>query len=215
MRRIVLAAALLLLAGDLQAHDFWIEPSTFHPLQGAIIAVGLRVGQNYVGDAVPHFSRAIEQFFVRQGGADQPIEGSDGVDPAGFFRADGQATALIAYRSAGSYIELPPGQFEDYLRLYGLERIIGLRTTRGERAKPGRENFFRYAKALLTGRQTSAAVTKPLGFAYEIVPDDDPTARPAPFRGHILYDGKPLADALVVAILHSDPAVQLQVRSDA
>lgn len=215
MRRIVLAAALLLFANKLQAHDFWIEPSTFHPQQGVTVAVGLRVGQNYVGDAVPYFSRAIEQFFVRQGGADQPIEGSDGIDPAGFFRADGQATALIAYRSAGSYIELPPGPFEDYLRLYGLERVIGLRTARGERAKPGRENFFRYTKALLTGGQTSAAVTKPLGFAYEIIPDDDPTARLAPFRGHVLYDGKPLADALVVAILHSDPAVQLHVRSDA
>ena len=178
MRRIALAAALLLLAGDLQAHDFWIEPSTFHPLPGATVAVGLRVGQNFVGDPVPRFSRGrSQQFFVRQDGADQPIEGSDGIDPAGFLRADGQATALIAYRSTGSYIELPPGQFEDYLRLYGLERIIGLRTTRGERAKPGREHFFRYAKALLTGRQTSAAVTKPLGFAYEIVPDDDPTAR--------------------------------------
>jgi hypothetical protein len=215
MRCIVLAAALLLLADNLQAHDFWIEPSTFRPLPGTTVAVGLRVGQNYVGDAVPYLSRAIEQFFVRQGGADQPIEGSDGIDPAGFFRADGQATALIAYRSAGSYIELPADQFEDYLRLYGLDKIISERTRRGERAKPGRESFFRYAKALLTGGQTSAAITKPLGFAYEIVPDDDPTTRPARFRGHVLYDGKPLADALVVAIQRSNPSVQLQARSDA
>jgi len=214
VRRMALAAAALLLAGRVQAHDFWIEPSTFHPLPGTAVAVGLRVGQNFVGDPVPRYSASIEQFVIRQGGSEQPIGGSDNIDPAGFFRADGQSTAVIAYRSTGSYIELPADKFEDYLRQYGLERIIDLRAGRGERAKPGRERFYRFAKALLTGRQPSAAVAKPLGFAYEIVPEDDPTTRLAPFRGLILYNGKPLADALVVAILHSDPSTQLTVRSD-
>ena len=215
VRQMVLAAAALLLAGSVQAHDFWIEPSTFHPQPGTTVAVGLRVGQNFVGDPVPRFSALIEQFVIRQAGSEQPIGGSDNIDPAGFFRADGQSTAVIAYRSIGSYIELPADKFEDYLRQYGLERIIDLRAGRAERAKPGRERFYRFAKALLTGQQHSAAVAKPLGFAYEIVPEDDPTARLAPFRGRILYDGKPLADALVVAILHSDPSAQLTARSDA
>lgn len=215
VRQIVLAAALVLSAGDLQAHDFWIEPSTFHPLPGTTVSVGLRVGQNFIGDPVPRFSRLIEQFFIRQSGGDQPIEGSDNIDPAGFLRADGQATAVIAYRSTGSFIELPPDKFEDYLRQYGLDRIIDLRTARGERGKPGREHFYRYAKALLTGQQPSTAITKPLGLAYEIVFADDPTVRLAPFRGRILYDGKPLNGALVMALLHSDPSKPLTARSDA
>ena len=58
-------------------------------------------------------------------------------------------------------------------------------------------------------------VSKPLGLAYEIVPDADPTRRLAPFRGRIFYDGKPLAGALVVALLHNEPKVRLQARSDA
>jgi uncharacterized GH25 family protein len=215
MRRVILVAALLLFADKLQAHDFWIEPSTFHPAPGQTVAVGLRVGQNYIGDAVPRFSRLIENFFIRQGGSDQMIEGSDGIDPAGFLRADGQATALIAYSSLGSPIELPADKFEEYLRLYGLDEIIRERSRRGERAKPGREIFFRYAKALLSGREPSAAISKPLDFVYEIVPDDDPTARPGPLRGHILYKGKPLGDALVVALWRDDPAVQLMTHSDA
>jgi uncharacterized GH25 family protein len=214
-RQIALAAALLLAAGDVYAHDFWIEPSTFHPPPGSTVAVGLRVGQNFIGDAVPRFASSIEQFVVRQAGSEQPINGSENIDPAGWLRADGQSTAVIAYRSAGSFVELPAEKFEDYLRQEGLERIIDIRAKRGQRDKPGRERFYRYAKALLTGEQPSAAVTQPLGLPYEIVPDDDPTARLARFGGRVLYDGKPLAEALVVAMLRSDPSVRLTVRSDA
>ena len=215
MRRMMLAAAALLLADSVQAHDFWIEPSTFHPMPGATVAVGLRVGQNFIGDPVPRLSRTIEQFFIRQGGGEQPIGGSDNIDPAGILRADGHATAIIAYRSSGSFVELEAKKFEDYLRQEGLERIVALRAERGEREKPGRERFYRFAKALLAGERPSAAVTKPLLLAYEIVPDDDPTVRLAPLHGRVLFDGKPLAGALVVAMLRGDPATRLMARSDA
>jgi uncharacterized GH25 family protein len=215
LTRIALTAAALVAAGAAQAHDFWIEPSTFHPMPGASVAVGLRVGQDFVGDPVPRLSRTIEKFFIRQGGDEQPIGGSDNIDPAGILRADGNSTAVIAYSSLGAYIELPAEKFEDYLRLYDLERIIDMRTDRGERSKPGRERFYRYAKALLTGKQSSARVTQALGLSYEIVPDDDPTGKFAAFHGRVLYEGKPLAGALVVALLHSDPKVAATARSDA
>lgn len=208
-------AAVLAAAGPLRAHDLWIEPSTFHPSEGQTVAVGLRVGQNFVGDPVPRFSRAIEQFVVRQGGTEQEISGNENIDPAGWLRADGTATAMIVYRSQPSYIELAADKFEDYLRLEGLDRIIDMRTERGERAKPGHEYFSRYAKALLTGERTSPAVTQPLGLTFEIVPDVDPTTGAAPLRGRVLYRGKPLAGALVVALWRNDPSVRLTLRSDA
>jgi uncharacterized GH25 family protein len=214
VRGAALAAAVVLAAADVQAHDFWIEPSTFRPLPGAIVAVGLRVGQNFVGDPVPRWSGSIEQFFVRQGGSEQPIGGTENTDPAGWFRADGQSTAVIAYQSGGSFTELPADEFEDYLRLEGLERIIDLRAQRREREKPGRERFYRYAKALLTGTTPPGAATQPLGFVYEIVPDNDPTAPLDVFRGRVLHEGKPLPGALVVAMLHGEPLVRLSARSD-
>jgi uncharacterized GH25 family protein len=215
VRGIAVAAVMLAAAGSVRAHDLWIEPSTFHPTAGATVAVGLRVGQNFIGDPVPRFSRAIEQFVVRQDGSEQPIGGLENTDPAGWLRADGRSTAMIVYRSQASFIELPADKFEDYLRLEGLDRIIDMRTERGERAKPGREYFSRYAKALLAGERASADVTQPLGLAYEIVPQADPTAGAVPFRGQVLYGGKPLAGALVVAIWRDDPSLRLTMRSDA
>lgn len=209
-----MAAAVVLAAGDAQAHDFWIEPSTFHPVAGTSVAVGLRVGQNFVGDPVPRFSSSIEQFFVRQGGGEQQINGMENIDPAGWFRADGQSTAVIAYRSSGSFTELPAEKFEDYLRQEGLDRIIDMRAARGERAKPGRERFYRFAKALLAGKTPSAAATQPLKFGYDIIPDSDPTVPSAAFRGRVLHAGKPLAGTLVMAVPHNDPSARLTARSD-
>jgi hypothetical protein len=41
-------AAALFVTGSAQEHDFWIEPSTFRPPPGAIVAVHLWVGENFV-----------------------------------------------------------------------------------------------------------------------------------------------------------------------
>ena len=204
------------MAAPARAHDFWIEPSAFKPSPGSIVAVHLWVGQDFAGDPVPRQSGAIEQFFIRQNGADADIGGANHIDPAGLFRAGGDTTAAIGYRSSGSDIELPADKFEDYLRQYGLDAIVAERSRRGEAQKPGRERFFRYAKALLTGGRADATATRPLGFAYEIVPRDDPTVPLAgPLRGTILYDGKPLAGALVEALWRDDPSIKLAMRSDA
>ena len=175
----------------------------------------MRVGQNFVGDPVPRLSRTFEQFAIRQSGSEQPVEGLENINPAGFLRADAQATAVVAYRSSGSFVELTAEKFEEYLRQEGLDSIIAERTKRGERGKPGRERFYRYAKALLTGAQPSAAISQPLGLSYEIVPSDDPTRALAPLRGRVLHGGKPLPGALVVAMLRSDASVRLTTHADA
>src|SRR5262245_37503020 len=108
MRSLAFAAAVLLATACAQAHDFWIEPSTFHPAPGAMVSVGLRVGQNFIGDPVPRVSAFIAAFSVRQNGKDRDVVGSDHIDPAGFLPVDGSATATISYASTGAYIELPP-----------------------------------------------------------------------------------------------------------
>lgn len=212
IRGIVFAAALLL-TGNARAHDFWIEPSTFKPQAGAMIAVHLRVGEKFIGDPVPRQSGSIDRFFVRESGSDTDIGGANNIDPAGLFRGSGE-TAVIGYSSNGSSTELPAARFEDYLRQYGLAAIIEERLRRGETARPGRERFYRYAKALLTGTTKSGTAMQALGFAYEIVPGDDPIASTGPLRGRVFYNGKPLAGALVEALWRDDPSIRIATRSD-
>ena len=42
MRQLSLFLAILLIPGIAEAHDFWIEPSTFHPAAGTTVSAALR-----------------------------------------------------------------------------------------------------------------------------------------------------------------------------
>jgi uncharacterized GH25 family protein len=182
------------------AHDFWIEPSTFHPAPGQTVLVSLRVGQSFAGDPVPRSAQLIDSFTVN----DKPILGFENHDPAGFFRADNGSVSMIGYRSKPSPLELDAAKFEQFLRDEGLEAIRAQRARRGESNKPDRERFYRYAKSLI-----GSGATKPFGWRLEIVPDTDPS------RVQVVFEGKPLAGALVTALYRDDPSLKLQLRTDA
>ena len=53
------------------------------------MSVGLRVGQDFIGDPVPRLSPFIATFYVRQNGVDHDVSGADRIDPAGVLRAEG------------------------------------------------------------------------------------------------------------------------------
>lgn len=215
MKSFLLGLAALLTAAALRAHDFRLEPSTFHPEHGQTVSVGLRVGQDFLSDPVPRQSTYIRSFVVKQGREQHDVDGIDGSDPAGFFTADATQPAIIGYQSNPVPTELPAAKFEAYLRQYGLESIIDRRAQRGERQKPGKEIFLRCAKAILTGARASLAATQPLGMRYEIVPSIDPTHDAGAFRGRILFERTPLRGALVTAVFRDDPKLRMSTRSAA
>jgi uncharacterized GH25 family protein len=214
-RHAALAVMLAIGIAPLAAHDFWIEPSSFRPETGSVVGIGLRVGQNFTGDPVRRSSDLIEKFVVKQGDRETEIAGTEGSDPAGVVVAKGRETTIVAYQSKPAFLEMPASRFEEYLRLEGLESIIAARRAGGQRGKPGLENFERCAKALLTGAVASPAVSTPIGFELEIVPDKDPTVHAGRFAGTVLYQGVPLAGALVTAMPSANPAARSSVRTDA
>src|SRR5437899_5388821 len=65
------------------AHDFWMEPSSFRPAVGSVVTIGLRVGQDFIGDPVPRDSQLIERFVVRDSASERNLGGIEGQDPAG------------------------------------------------------------------------------------------------------------------------------------
>ena len=211
MRRLF-ALLIYIAAPAALAHDFWIEPSTFRPPVGVMISAGLRVGQNWIGDPVARDSSVIDQFVIRDNGGQRAIAGFEGHDPAGLFRVEKAGGAIVGYRSRPQHLELPPEKFEQYLRDEGLERIIAIRAQRGESKKPSQEIYSRCAKSLLVAGDGASRFEKPLGFRYEIVPlkmsGDAIDVR-------LLYESKPLAGAMVVAMHRDDPSLRIRIRTDA
>ncbi len=195
------------------AHDFWIEPSTFRPAVGQTMTAALRVGQDFVGDAVPRSAQLLDSFIVRDAAGERQVGGVENQDPAGYLRVEKPGLAVIGYRSKSYPLELTADKFDTFLQTEGLESIRRLRAERGESQKSDRERFYRYAKSLVAAGGTSGKFDQPFGYRYEIVPETNPLVT-APLRVRLLFEGKPLAAALVSAIHRDDPAARLSARTD-
>jgi uncharacterized GH25 family protein len=200
------------------AHDFWIEPSTYRPRVGTNLMASLRVGQEFVGDPVARDSSMIERFIVRDGAGEREIPGLERRDPAGYLAVERSGLAVIGYRSRPKYLEMPADKFEQYLKDEGLEPVIASRKRSGDSLKPSREIFSRCAKSIILadGGGSGARFDMPLAFRYEIVAKTNPyQMKNDEMSVVVLYDGKPLPNALVVAMHQEDPSLRFRVRSDA
>jgi uncharacterized GH25 family protein len=222
MKRRLLSLTLLALlsAVSLSAHDFWIEPSTFHPAPGQRVVVRLRVGQHFRGDPVPRDPALLRRFsLIGPAGGEAPVPGIPGGEPAGYATAAAPGLSLLTYASGRSSVELDAAKFETYLSDEGLEKISALRARKGQSAEPVKEVFSRCAKAVLAvggGVGGGVGFDRVLGLTLELVPEKDPTTLSAggelPVR--LLWQGKPLAGALVVAMPREQPDARVTARTD-
>jgi hypothetical protein len=206
-----------LIAAPLGAHDLWIEPSSFQPPSGAAVALHLRVGEGFAGEPVPRNPQRIERFaVVAPDGAEIPATGEPGADPAGMVLLAAPGLHIAVYRSNQAFIELEAAKFEAYLREEGLEPVIEERRRRGERAAPGRELYSRSVKSLLAvggagGRDS------PLGLPLELIVESDARAldQGEALAVRLLFRGRPLPGAQVVAMPRESPEGRVVRRTDA
>lgn len=191
------------------AHDFWIEPSSLEPAPSSRISIRLRVGENFAGDPVPRAEGRIDRFAVVGPDRETPVLGAEGRDPAGVTLVGQAGTYLVVYDSNRARVELEAPKFEEYLKLEGLERISEMRKKRGQSGKPSREVYSRNVKSLLAvGGVVAPGFDKVLGLPLELIPEKNPygLAPKEALPVRLLFGGKPLAGALVVAVPKSNPA---------
>ncbi len=203
MTRIVWLLAIVVLRG----HDMWIEPAAFWPAVGQPVGIKLRVGQELLGDPIPRSARLIREFVVVDAAGRRTVAGREGSDPAGYVRG---GEAVIGYWSNPSGVELDADKFNAYLKEEGLERVLAERVRRRQSGLPVREQFSRCAKTLMAG-----AGDEVLGFPLELVAERNPhslNSGALPVR--LLYENRPLAGALVVAMNRQHPAEKVSARTD-
>ena len=205
MKTAAASVLLLLLTVPAAAHDFWIEPSTFTPSPGQLVAVRLRVGERLQGEPVPRRSARIERFFARSAAGEFDVHGRDDRDPAGVLTVRDGGTTVVAYRSRPARTELEAPKFERYLREEGLEFVIEQRKARGESGKPGIEVYSRAAKALLHGGG-GPVTDRALGLRLELVRSGS--------HFQVLFEGEPLRGALVVALRRGAAGSPVRLRTD-
>jgi len=205
----------------LQAHNFWIEPTAFTPAPGQRVAVRLRVGQELQGDPVPRDPSLMKRFVtVGPNGAEVTVPGVPNTEPAGFLALQAPGLYTIVYESGRSAVELEAAKFETYLKEEGLETVSARRARQGKTTAPAREVFSRSAKSLLAVGDGSGPgfdrFDRVLGLRLELVAEKNPYALAGggelPVR--LLYEGKPLAGSLVMALQRGRPGAVASARSD-
>ncbi len=211
----------LLWAPALLAHNFWIEPSTFTPAPGQRLAVRLRVGVELKGDPVPRDPALMKRFIAAGPAGDATVPGVPNTEPAGFeaFAAPGLYT--IVYDSGRSSVELEAAKFEEYLQQEGLEKISTLRARQGKSGAGVKEVFSRCAKAFLNvgNGGSGPGYDRVFNQRLELVAEKNPytLAGGGELPVRLLYEGKPLAGALVMALQRDRPEKidKIMARTDA
>lgn len=225
--------AALLLSATAAAHDFWLEPQSFHPALHETVPLQLRVG--HAGDIknLPRNPARIVKFIASgPDGVTTDVPGVDGREPAGLLRLDQPGLYVVAYESNHSRSELEPAKFESYLREVGLERIIEQRSRQNTSDIMQPELYMRCAKSLIhagvigsndskPGHAASAALNagtdRALGLRLELIagknPNDLKPGDALPLT--LLYEGRPVDGVLVVAKNPNQDETVASARSDA
>jgi uncharacterized GH25 family protein len=229
----LLAIALLTLPPTAAAaHEFWLCPSRYRAAAGDTVGIGVLVGTGFRGEAKPYAAtRAVKFTLAARTPVDlTPAAMNGGMRWASFVLPDEQG-AMVAYQSNFAKVELPAREFDDYLRLEGLEAPLEARRKLGIGAGPGRERYARCPKTWIAGRRDAGGAVRaqrPAGLPLEIVPVSDPGG-PNPLDVRVLWQGRPLAGALVRAwrrplargwapvpeAARDSVGMKLQVRTDA
>ena len=213
----IVLMAVILSGVPLAAHDMWIEPATFAPEVGQVVSVRLRVGQDLLGDPLLLDPSLVNQFVVKDAEGLRPVVRRDGGDPAGLLRVASPGLLVIGYRSNPSAIEMAAEKFNQYVKEEGLEAVLAMRASRNETGSPAHELFSRCAKSLVfSGAPIEAPGDRPLGFTLELVAERNPYSigpgQDLPVR--LIYENRPLAGALVVAMNRLNPMEKLSARTD-
>jgi len=176
---ILLAAigGILFGTSTLLAHDFWLEPSSFRVEPGTAVELRLRVGEHFIGDALPRNPALLAQFIAAGPAGLRSVPGQNGMDPAGVIRLEQSGLVVVGFRSRHSAVDLKPEAFNAYLAEEGLDHIAAVRGAREQPEGSVRELFSRCAKALLlAGAGSGDGHDRVLGFTLELIPDKNPYA---------------------------------------
>lgn len=210
MHKPILFAGVAIVAGGfaaapLLAHDFWLQPQSFWTRPGGTVPMLLLVGHGAARQRSTIGMNRILQF--RSSGPDgtanriRDLTLGSSADASLAFGTPG--THLVYFSTSNIASELPAPRFNEYANAEGLTQVLAQRASTGSTNKPGRELYSRRGKALVQvgppGKNPQLQITRPVGLGLEIVPLSNPYApgNPAQQAVQVLYQGRPLAGALV------------------
>ncbi len=217
----VFATVLMTISGWASAHEFWMRAEPLSPPVASSAQMFIYFGEYFEGTQagfLTSHSAALRHYSAT--GSEDLMGLVPSVNPIGQVpvRIGRAGTHLVAFDSHTATITLPADKFNAYLHDEGLDSIVREREAAGTLGREGRERFRRHAKTLLrAGGKSDTTYAIRTGQRLELVPLNDPLSQPpgAALRFKLLFDGKPLPDALLRAWHHNgDQTISIRATSD-
>ena len=212
----VLALSSSLTALNVHAHEFWMWADPFFPKVAANANITLNVGEYFKGDLIGFATinvAAVQRYSAGKIENLQERVLPNVILPGLELNFASAGTHMVSFDSYPNQIILPADKFSAYLHDEGLDDIIRQREKSGNTATPGRERFWRCVKTLLSvGGKSDATHTVHTTQRIEIVPLSDPFSKNSKRTGLdflLLFDGKPLASALIKAWHNEDGQIMM------
>lgn len=212
----LIAIPLLSISPAAFGHEYWIEPATYHPKANSVVTITSHIGERFAGAPVIFDGERCVKFETVGPAAATPILGRSG-GPLAYARVAAEGNYILGFRSTRTLHEMQAAPFENYLKEEGLGFIVEQRRKLGESDKPGREYFSRCSKSIVTVGPACDGFDRVIGQTLEIVAETNPGKATAEgtFKVRVLFEGRGLSGATVVAVARDKPADLMKAMTDA
>jgi uncharacterized GH25 family protein len=217
----VALAAILISAAAARAHDTWLLPAKFRVAAGGKLELALTSGMAYPASETAIDPVRIERSGVRLGGETAALaigeKGKDALALGGTAASAGIATLFVELHPRT--LDLTPEEVEEYLAEIGAPPSVRERYMAAPAPRRWRETYTKHAKSFVRVGEPNAdrSWADPLGLAFELVPESDPTAlKPGQeVTVRLLRAGRPAAGMAIGLVREGSPEGVLRTTDDA
>lgn len=221
IRPLAFTLATILTAAAARAHDTWLVPAKFREAAGGKVELALTSGMAYPASETAIDPARIERSGVRLGEKTAALtigeKGKDSLALAAAIPSAGVATVFVELHPRT--LDLTPEEVEEYLAEIGAPPSVRARYLAASAPRRWRETYTKHAKTFVRVGEPAAdrSWAEPLGLAFELVPESDPTAlKPGQeFVVRLLRAGKPAAGLAIGLVREGSPEGVLRTTDDA
>jgi len=195
-KHLAFAAFPALIAADVNAHEFWIDPERHQVAVGDTVEARLRVGQEYEGGSMSYIPQRTRIYDVALSGTMTPAIARTGDNPAFSQAFDQDGLLTIIHATGDNFITWDDwADFESFVVHKDAAWILDEHDARGLSREKVTEAYSRYAKSLVAVGNGEGDDTE-VGLLTEI------TALENPYTGEtgdgvdvrLTYEGAPRGD---------------------
>ncbi len=185
-----------------QSNETWLLPKKFVASPGEKVSIALKAGDSFMGAEVALKKDQIAKLEWRHLKSVTNVKATLASPEQSQleFAIASPGVHVIAMQTEPGYREYDPSAFNAYLSDYALDDANYYRTKNKLIDTPGKETYVNCMKLLLlTGNSVDDTYKTPVGFALEIMLQENPAALKVGSKVSfkILFEGKPLFGARV------------------